>query len=312
MNANAGAYLGCMLAQEYEPKRVTFPVAVEDKLDGLRITHVGGAGYTRNGKTYESFAPFSKILHSVVGRDSIHVDTEMMASNWNETSKLLKRIKNVDHDKIRAEVGAYVFDVFSPETVGVEEYTARRTAVNWIVQRANELGTGYKFETTHATIAHSYEDLERCFTEALGRGREGLMIKPLDGVYVLKRSFAWLKRKPWKDITVTIVGAEHGWGYCRDCMADRKAEPRADCPACDGGGELAYEDELGAFVCRMEDGQIIKCGMGFNDAQKFEFWADRLQLLNKKIDVKVQVDPGTNQISARHPVFQRRRPDLDA
>ena len=111
------SYLGCMLAHEINPKKVKYPVAVEDKLDGLRITFINGQGHTRNGNVFESCAPFAKALLEAVG-EGVAVDTEMMASNWNETSKLLKRKNDIDHKAIKREVTCWIFDVFSEKVLG--------------------------------------------------------------------------------------------------------------------------------------------------------------------------------------------------
>ena len=71
---SASPYLGAMLAHEFEEKRVkSWPVAVEPKLDGIRITFVDGEGYTRNGRTFPTLKPWAEIFAELLPPGT-HVD----------------------------------------------------------------------------------------------------------------------------------------------------------------------------------------------------------------------------------------------
>lgn len=322
-----------MLAHEYEAERVECPVAVEPKLDGIRVLFTDGDGYTRNKKTYATWKPYAEILASIVP-PGVHVDCEIKAANWNETSKLLKRVKDVDRERIAREVTVHIFDAFDAGTIGKEPYTERREAVKWIARQCWNRAHGLKFACVPSAICHTHKELDAAFEAFVADGFEGAMVKTLDGVYVLKRSRAWTKRKPWKDITVTITGAEHGWGLCPSCMTQEKRAERAGfwnahaqmhgapdigaddiepdpyCATCHGGASgVERPDLLGALICETEAGEPVKVGMGFTAAQKAEFWRDRASLIGKKIDVKIQMD-AENDIVARHPVFLRFRDDI--
>jgi ATP-dependent DNA ligase len=303
------SYIGAMLAHEFEAHRVRYPVAVEEKLDGFRCAFVGGAGYTRNGKSYESFEPFARVLAPLVGR-GVHVDCELMARNWNETSKLLKRIKDVDVVRIRREVTCFVFDIFSEGDIGRWPYEKRRAEVVALAREAQK--SGLRFEETEARLAHDEDEIREALEAAIRRGREGVMIKALDGVYQVKRSHAWMKLKPFKDVTLTIIGAECGRGLCPDCAtvkAKAAGGKTAGCRTCAGTGEIEKSDLLGALVCENSGGETVKVGGGFSADQRIDFWRDRKALVGQKIDVKVQADQG-NEIVARHPVWMRFREDI--
>lgn len=314
-----------MLAHELDYDRVSYPVAVESKLDGLRVTHVDGAGYTRNGRTYETWAPFSRLLSDIVPV-GVHVDSEICARNWNETSKLLKRIKNVDVDTIREQVTCHLFDAFDSSTVGTEPFADRRRGVEWVAERAKM--SGYHFEITPLIIANDRSELDAAFTAARHAGAEGIMVKALSGVYVLKRSRDWMKRKAWKDITVTIVGATHGWSLCPSCMTadirERRSveetptrhpddvKPDPECPTCAGAAKgVPRLDILGSFQCVDDKGNAWDVGMGFTAADKLDFMARAAEMKGRKIDVKIQEDDaGANAIVARHAVYLRVREDV--
>lgn len=340
------SFLGVMLCHELDRAKAVYPLAVEWKYDGIRVAHTEAEGYTRRGNTYETWRPFSRILHEVaapVWGPSVHVDTEMLARNWNDTSKLLKREKDIDHAAIEREVTAVVFDLYTPESVGVDPYLERREAARWVVDKANARSGaaigGLKFALSHMTIVYNEADLDYVFAEALLNGVEGIVAKELYSPYLLKRARTWRKLKPWKDITVTVVGAEHGYGKCTSCMTVEHRERRAallneyaeslgvperverddikpdpECPTCLGAASgIERPDVLGALLTVMEGGEQLRVGMGFDDEMKaraFSYW------IGKKIDVKVQLeavptaDGKANEIKARHPVFMRERPDL--
>ncbi len=313
-----------------------YPVAVEGKLDGFRITHVDGNGYTRNGNTYETTKPFAEALARLTP-SGVHVDSEMIARNWNETSKLLKRVKNIDHVRIKAEVTAHVFDVFDAASLGTEAYSYRRGAVEWLVDEVNALGTGYKFASTEVIIAADRSEVEEAFAHFLGLGLEGIIVKKLNGLYTLEgrdfRSYDWLKQKPFKDITVTVVGVESGRGLCPECMTvDRREErvahhnaaaekagippidrddlkPDPFCPTCHGAaGGVTRSDVLGSLLTVLEDGRPLKVGMGISEADKLAWMKN--PPIGRKCDVKIQIDPGQNDIVARHASWMRWRDDI--
>lgn len=334
--SSVSPYLGAMLAHEYAEKRVTFPVAVEPKLDGIRITFVNGEGYTRNGRTFPALKPYAEIVADAVP-EGVCVDVEAKARNWNDTSSLLKRIKNIDHERIAREVTIHIFDAFTQETIDKKEpYSARRKAIEWLAMRLS-----LHVPQKPSIIVRNSDELTVEFNRALAAGFEGVMVKPLDGAYMLKRSWAWMKIKPFKDITVTIKAVTHGWELCRECMTKENREHRAailnlqawppgaplfkaddvkpnpHCPTCRGAAKgVPRPDLLGALVCVDEHGNEWGVGMGFTDADKKAFMAS--PPIGKKCDVKIQ-DEGAalaetsisrNDIVARHAVFLRFREDI--
>lgn len=332
---SASPYLGCMKAHLLEDKPITYPCAVEPKLDGFRITFVNGDGYTRNGNTYDTFRPYAEILEDLVPRN-VHVDAEICASNWNETSKLLKRLKNIDQERIAQEVTVNIFDAFSPDTIGVEPYIERRKAVVWLADALKIRGPRRKFAATWMRIAQNRAELDQIYDDARAEGMEGVMIKTLSGVYVpnLKnsKSWDWRKRKPFKDITVTIKAVTHGWELCRECMTIERREARAflanvgpapvfeaddlkpepHCPTCHGAAKgVPRHDLLGSLVCVDEHGNEWGVGMGFTDVDKVAFMKD--PPIGRPCDVKTQDEaqgPSANEIQGRHAVFLRFRDDM--
>jgi len=121
---------------------------------------------------------------------------------------------------------------------------------------------------------------------AVDGGYEGVMIKDVDAGYECKRSHAWLKAKPFIEVTLSITDLEEGTGR--------------------------NEGRLGAFVCAgQDDGKDIRVnvGSGFTDEQRSTFWTDRDNLVNQLVEVRAdavtQNQDGT--YSLRFPRFKTFR-----
>jgi DNA ligase-1 len=112
------------------------------------------------------------------------------------------------------------------------------------------------------------------------------MIKDINAPYECKRSHAWLKAKPFIEVTLAVTEIEQGTGR--------------------------NEGRLGAFVCKGEDDgkQIqVNVGSGFTDADRDKFWQGRDSIINHLVEVRAdavtQNQDGT--FSLRFPRFLRFR-----
>ena len=103
-----------MLAKDLNPKKLNFPVAIEDKLDGIRIYFRAGRGYTRLDKTYESFSPIAEVIASPDNtQPGDFIDAEVVGKDWNETTSLIKRKLNVDYPAIKKNITIHLFDYYT-------------------------------------------------------------------------------------------------------------------------------------------------------------------------------------------------------
>jgi DNA ligase-1 len=112
------------------------------------------------------------------------------------------------------------------------------------------------------------------------------MIKDVDAPYECKRTHAWLKAKPFIEVTLEVKDVEEGTGR--------------------------NEGRLGALVCRGEDdGRMVEvnCGSGFSDADRDSFWSSRGDLIGQLVEVRAdaitQNQDGT--YSLRFPRFKTFR-----
>ena len=124
--------------------------------------------------------------------------------------------------------------------------------------------------------------------EALDKGYEGLMIKPTFEVYKCKRSHAWLKVKPFIEVTLKVVAVEEGTGK--------------------------NEGVLGALVVEGEDdGKFfhVNVGSGLTDENREQIWESRDavigQLVEVRADAATQSQDAEDTWSLRFPRFKTFR-----
>jgi DNA ligase-1 len=99
--------------------------------------------------------------------------------------------------------------------------------------------------------------------QAIAGGYEGIMIKDLKAPYECKRSTAWLKLKPFIEVSLEVTDVEEGTGK--------------------------NVGRLGAFVCSgMDDGKLItvNVGSGFSDDNRIEFYRDRNLVVGRIVEVR--------------------------
>jgi DNA ligase-1 len=122
--------------------------------------------------------------------------------------------------------------------------------------------------------------------DAVAGGYEGIMIKDPEAVYECKRRVAWLKLKPFIEVSLEVTDVEEGTGR--------------------------NQGRLGAIVCSgLDDGRqiMVNVGSGFTDNDRIDFWNDRSSIIGQIVEVRAdaitQNQDGT--YSLRFPRFLRFR-----
>lgn len=284
-----------MLASKFEPEKISYPVYVEPKYDGMRLLAITDADssdfYTRTGKAVTTvgldtqlalqdlFAQGTDIWRP---KNKMVFDGELMGESFKETMEQARR-KDGSFDK-----GVfYVFDAMPLEDFKklkqkkrpMVSYEARRKALADVYryvkgQAGIELPPSY-YCRNEAEVMHFYQSVR-------DRGLEGLIIKNPTGLYHPRRNRDWMKIKDAQTVDVPIVHAIEGTGK--------------------------YEGMLGALVVDCE-GVEVNIGTGFSDADRMTLWesfnngwlTDRL--------IEVEYHEKTPDGSLRHPRFKRFRDD---
>ncbi len=288
----------CQLAHDsanHETK-VTGERLIEVKLDGVRVIAIvyptGAVNlFSRNGKQLDNFPLVEQQLarHAFMFAEPVVFDGEIMSASFQD---LMKQV----HRKSDVKSNDAILNLF--DLITLKEFQEGRGEHRQI-DRSTTLAAWYNQCAEHmpniTVVGQELVDLRepagqtrfrQINQEAIAGGYEGIMIKDPEAVYECKRSTAWLKLKPFIEVSLEVKNVEEGTGR--------------------------NEGRLGALVCSgVDDGRqiTVNVGSGFTDSDRSEFWSDRSTLIGQIVEVRAdavtQNQDGT--YSLRFPRFLRFR-----
>jgi DNA ligase-1 len=270
---------GCQLAHDSanHESKVSGKKLIEVKLDGVRVlTVVRSDGrvdmFSRNGKELVNFPHIVEQLSNVVktyGTDKnidVVLDGEIMSSSFQDLMKQVHRKDNV-------AAGDAILNLF--DVIPLADFEKGV----WNKSQSDRSDMVYYWHKTYkdmlpnvAVVGHELVDLDttegqvrykEINAKAIAGGYEGIMLKDPEAPYECKRSAAWLKLKPFIEVSLAIVEVEEGTGR--------------------------NIDKLGAFVCEGEDdGKLIRVnvGSGFSDDNRSTYWSGRDNLIGNIVEVR--------------------------
>ena len=289
---------GCQLAHDSanHESKVTGQKLIEVKLDGVRvITIVYPDGrvnmFSRNGKELINFPHIAEQIAAAFtdGEEAMVLDGEIMSSSFQDLMKQVHRKSDVKAN----DAVLNLFDILPLsefEKSGWPRKQSQRTQMvtNWVTKRQHLL-------PNVAVVGQELVDLDtpagqkrykEINAQAIAGGYEGIMLKDPDAGYECKRSVAWLKLKPFIEVSLSVVATEEGTGR--------------------------NVGKMGALVCEgVDDGKTIRVnvGSGFTDEQRDGFWQFKDDCIGMVAEVRAdavtQNQDGT--YSLRFPRFLRFR-----
>jgi DNA ligase-1 len=288
---------GCQLAHDSanHESKVSGKKLIEVKLDGVRvITIVRSDGrvdmFSRNGKELANFPHIIEQISSVAKQDpppyDLILDGEIMSSSFQDLMKQVHRKDNV-------EAGDAVLNLF--DVIPLENFEQGI----WDKTQSDRSDMVYYWHKQHkdvlpnvAVVGHELVDLDtpegqtrykEINAKAIEGGYEGIMLKDPEAGYECKRSVAWLKLKPFIEVSLAVVDTEEGTGK--------------------------NVGKLGALVCEgVDDGKAIRVnvGSGLTDEQRDSFWQLKRDCIGMVAEVRAdavtQNQDGT--YSLRFPRFK--------
>jgi DNA ligase-1 len=288
----------CQLAHDgaNHESKVSGEKLIEVKLDGVRvITVVYPDGtvtqYSRNGKELVNFEHIKEQISRnarLFGEPTV-LDGEVMSNSFQDLMRQVHRKSDVE----AKDAILHLFDI-----VSLAEFQAGQSFHSQL-DRSRTLSLWYRHigdsMPNVRVLGQELVDLDTVAgqtrfaeinSEAIEGGYEGIMIKDIDAVYECKRSHAWLKQKPFIEISLEIADVEEGTGR--------------------------NQGKLGAFVCEgVDDGRHIRVnvGSGFTDDQRETFWMGRFPMIGQVIEIRADAitQNQDGSYSLRFPRFLRFR-----
>ena len=265
----------CQLAHDSanHESKVAGEKLIEVKLDGIRvISIVYPSGhvdqYSRNGKELVNFPHIKEQLakHAKWFAEPVVLDGEIMSASFQDLMKMVHRKSDVQSD----DAVLNLFDIITLREfqTGVGKYRQIDRSVSlaaWYNQCADHMPnvTIVGQERVDLREPAGQARFKQINQEAVDGGYEGIMIKDLEAIYECKRSVAWLKLKPYIEVSLTVVAVEEGTGR--------------------------NVGKLGALICEGEDdGKRIRVnvGSGFTDVHRDTYWTARSELVGQVVEVR--------------------------
>ena len=286
----------CMLADDSKKheKKMTGQVYVEPKLDGVRVITVCDVDkdevrmYSRNGKELNNFPKILEQFDSMLDQmsESMVFDGEVMSDDFQTLMREIHRKGGAKTD----DAVLNVFDCLPLEAFKEGGYAGSLTVRKGMLEQY-EFGPNIsKVEFVRMNLDD--DDGQKQFADynklCIDKGFEGIMVKPMGGVYECKRSSLWLKVKPFIEVSLKVVDTEEGTG--------RNA------------------GKLGALIVEGKDmDKFIKTnvGSGLTDTDRETFWQAKDKLIGQIVEVRAdaitQNQDTQNEWSLRFPRFLRFR-----
>ena len=286
----------CMLATDSakHEKKMTGEMLIEPKLDGVRVIVICDVDkdevklFSRNGKELLNFPEINRQFDDMLDQldESMVFDGEVMSDDF---QTLMREI----HRKGGAKTKDAKLNLFDCMPLGDfmaggcdGDIMTRKTMLEKF-----EFGPNINL-VEYVKMNLSEPDGQKQFADynklCIDRGFEGIMVKPVGGIYECKRSTGWLKVKPFIEVSLKVTDVEEGTG--------RNA------------------GKLGALVVEGTDmDKFIKTnvGSGLTDEDRETFWKAKEKLIGQIVEVRAdaitQNQETTDEWSLRFPRFLRFR-----
>ena len=292
----------CMLATDSakHEKKMVGNVIVEPKLDGVRVIVICDVDkdevklFSRNGKELSNFPEINKQFDDMLDQmgESMVFDGEVMSDDF---QTLMREI----HRKGGAKTKDAKLNLF--DCLPLNEFkNGGSNSVNDTILKRKAMLEGFNYNgigsninlVEYVKMNLSDEDGQKQFADynkmCIDRGFEGIMVKPINGVYECKRSTLWLKVKPFIEVSLKVIDTEEGTGR--------------------------NVGKLGALIVEgKDDGKFIKTnvGSGLTDADRETYWKAKDKLIGQIVEVRAdaitQNQNTNNEWSLRFPRFLRFR-----
>ena len=282
----------CMLSHDgmKHPKKIKGNCLIEYKYDGVRVIAITKKNnttlYSRNGKIFSNFPHIEEALSKPEFNNMVF-DGEVMSDDFQTLMKQVHRKTNAKTE----DAYLALFDILP-----LKEFNDGKSKLTTLERKYHLENFAPKFPSCIKIVDYKVVDFdkeqgEETYTqmnkEALERGYEGLMIKPENDLYECKRSHAWLKMKPFIEVTLKVTEVHEGTGR--------------------------HASKLGAFsVEGNDDGKFfsLNVGSGLTDENREKFWQYKDSLIGQLIEIRAdaitQSMEGENY-SLRFPRFKTFR-----
>ena len=241
-----------MLAYQYikAQHRLRYPIYTSPKIDGVRAYYKEGHFYSRTGKIYTGLGHILEPLIKSLPKDlDLELDGELTIPglSFQESSGRIRRLE------ITPNVVFWVFDIPSTKGVLMERIEILKPLMVGLLNPFIQY-------VEHKTVNTKEEAFRVYQEEHRDKGYEGSVLKNKGSLYQKKRSMDWVKLKNIESIDLCAIDVFKGKGK--------------------------YLNELGGVVCMLPNGNTVKVGSGFSDADRLTYWSEPHKIIGQIIEIE--------------------------
>lgn len=278
--------------ERYEAGKITFPVGVELKLNGVRAVYrKRGELRSRTNERFHCVPHIVEVLDEFFP-EGVQLDGEFFnyekREHLNQITELVSvaRTDPSELDLTRSEdiVQYHVYDAYDfyhPDTgkkiTADTPFEERRAALIDLLDklRARDKKVRKYIRPVAYKTAHSHEDVLDHLEEMLDDKQEGVMVRVLNGKYEFKRSLNLLKLKNFEDAEYKVVRVEEGkgnWaGYVKRVVCEL---PKAQAAL----AKTHDKNHDGTFASNIKG----------NQAYLKDLWENQDKIVGKQVTVRYQ------------------------
>lgn len=273
----------CQLAKdgndEANVKKVSGKKMLDVKLDGVRLlTIIDKANrtvtqYTRNGKENNNFPHIRKALEPFIDifPVSMVLDGEVIAKNFQELMTMVNRKEKLDSSEAKlALFDILPLDDFKKGKCKMTQEDRHKVLASLMGDfQTHTKDSVYVIPkiTVDLNTPEGQAAFKQFNKETVEAGYEGIMVKDPKAPYETKRTAAWLKIKPFIEISMTVIGFEEGTGK--------------------------NVGKMGAVICETTPNEetngrhvVVNVGSGWSDQDREEIWIKRDHYMGFILEVK--------------------------
>jgi len=212
----------CKQFEDYKDK-IVYPVAIEDKLNGICCISTSSKTHSRKGEEFFCINHIIKSVDKLRGKyPNIILHGELFNKQYknllNRIASLVsvnRKVKDVTiEDEIESEkiVQFHVYDGFGFDNITINSpYKDRKSGLERILK-----DIPYIYYHPYK-LAFSEKEVYAALKKTRDEKSEGIVVKLLDGKYEQKRSKNIMKLKNFYDAEFKVVGIEPGTGNWQGC-----------------------------------------------------------------------------------------------
>ena len=238
--------------------KIQYPVLVEEKYDGFRMTIAKLDGKiimaSRNGME-KKFPKFEKIIKEHLN-DGECIDGEVIdPDGFQSVMTQANRKYGIDDSKL-----VFVaFDMFHYDTIRKGKFKMRLEERRNILRTILRKVEGKDIRLSKAVTCSSKVDVQEFFDQCIENGLEGVIIKGVDSHYKCGRNTNWLKYKPSDTVDAVVIDLVEGKGQLKGT--------------------------LGAVTVKLPNGNLTNVS-GFKMTQRHDIWGNPQKYLDKTIEIR--------------------------